>query len=107
MAQRILAIEIAGDSVRGAVAERNWNSLAMLEVVEKQESLLIFPANFEGIERSSRAIYAGGSVNQVVLPAVRWCFDALKARKFYVIGTEEVWSRVASELGAIWSILAS
>jgi type II secretion system protein L len=36
MAQRILAIEIAGDSVRGALAERNWNSLAMLEVVEQR-----------------------------------------------------------------------
>jgi type II secretion system protein L len=35
MAQRILAIEIAGDSVRGALAERNWNSLAMLRVVEE------------------------------------------------------------------------
>ena len=71
---------------------------AMLEVVEKQGSLLIFPANFEGIERSSHAIYAGGSANQVVLPAVRWCFDALKAKKFFVVGTEEVWSRVASEI---------
>jgi type II secretion system protein L len=36
MAQRILAIEIAGDSVRGALAERSWNSLAMLEVVEER-----------------------------------------------------------------------
>jgi urea transport system substrate-binding protein len=71
---------------------------AMLEVVEKKESLLVFPANFEGIERSAHAIYVGGSANQMVLPAVRWCFDALKARKFFVIGTEEVWSRVASEL---------
>ena len=71
---------------------------ALLEVVEKKESLLIFPANFEGIERSAHAIYAGGSASQVVLPAVHWCFDALKARKFFVIGTEEVWSRVASEL---------
>ena len=35
MAQRILAIEIAGDTVRGALAERGWNSLAMLEVVEE------------------------------------------------------------------------
>jgi type II secretion system protein L len=37
MAQRILAIEIAGDSVRGALAERSWNSLAMLEVVEESQ----------------------------------------------------------------------
>jgi urea transport system substrate-binding protein len=71
---------------------------AMLEVVEKHESLLIFPANFEGIERSPQAIYAGGSANQVALPAVRWCSDALKARKFFVVGTEEVWSKVASEI---------
>jgi urea transport system substrate-binding protein len=71
---------------------------AMLDVVEKKESLLIFPANFEGIERSSHAIYSGGSANQVVLPAVRWCFDALKARRYFVVGTEEVWSRVASEM---------
>jgi general secretion pathway protein L len=35
MSQRILAIEIAGDTVRGALAERGWNSLAMLEVVEE------------------------------------------------------------------------
>jgi urea transport system substrate-binding protein len=71
---------------------------AMLEVVEKKEGLLMFPANFEGIERSPRAIYVGGSANQVVLPAVYWCATSLKARKFFVVGTEEVWSRVASEM---------
>src|ERR1700736_3873068 len=36
MAQRILAIEVAGDSVRGALAERSWNSLAMIEVAEER-----------------------------------------------------------------------
>jgi len=36
MAQRILAIEIAGDAVRGALGERSWNSLAMLDVVEER-----------------------------------------------------------------------
>ena len=36
MAQRILAIEIAGDAVRGALAERSWSSLAMLDVVEER-----------------------------------------------------------------------
>ncbi|MGZ6227438.1 MAG: type II secretion system protein GspL [Candidatus Binataceae bacterium] len=36
MAQRILAIEVSGDSVRGALAERSWNSLTMLEVVEER-----------------------------------------------------------------------
>jgi urea transport system substrate-binding protein len=71
---------------------------AMVAVVEERDNLLVFPANYEGIEQSRRVVYVGGSANQVVLPAVRWCFDSLKARKFFVVGTEEVWSRCASEL---------
>ena len=46
---------------------------AMLAVVEERESLLIFPSNYEGIERSTHVIYSGGSANQVIVPAVRWC----------------------------------
>ena len=71
---------------------------AMLAVVEEKKNLLIFPATFEGIERSSHVIYSGGSANQVVMPAVRWCVDGPKARKFFVIGTEEVSSRCSAEL---------
>ena len=37
----------------------------MLAVVEEKESLLIFPSNFEGIERSTHIVYAGGSANQI------------------------------------------
>lgn len=36
MPQRILAIELAGDSVRGALGERNWNSLTMIEALEER-----------------------------------------------------------------------
>jgi urea transport system substrate-binding protein len=71
---------------------------AMLEVVEKRGALLMFPATFEGIERSANAVYSGGSANQVVLPAVYWCASTLKARRFFVVGMEEVWSRVVSEI---------
>ena len=70
---------------------------AMIAVVEERGNLLIFPASFEGIERSSHVVYVGGAANQSVLPAVRWCFDTLKARKFFVVGSEEIWSRVAAE----------
>ena len=71
---------------------------AMLAVAEEHKNLLIFPANFEGIESSYHIIYSGGSANQVILPGVRWCFDALKAKRFFVVGTEEVWSRVVAEM---------
>ena len=44
----------------------------MLPVVDERSSLLFFPGNFEGIENSSRVVYAGGAANQSVLPAVRF-----------------------------------
>ncbi len=71
---------------------------AIIPVVNERSSLLFFPGNFEGIEQSQRVIYAGGATNQTVLPAVRWAFDTLKARRFFVVGLEEVWSRCASEI---------
>jgi urea transport system substrate-binding protein len=71
---------------------------AMLAVVEARDGLLLFPANFEGIERSNHVIYVGGSANQVVVPAVRWCFDGLKAKRFFVIGSEEISSRCSAEI---------
>src|SRR5438270_758037 len=36
MPQRILAIELAGDSVRCALAERSWNSPTMIEALEER-----------------------------------------------------------------------
>ena len=38
MAQRVMAIEIAGNSVRGAFAERTWSSFAMLGTVEDRQT---------------------------------------------------------------------
>ena len=71
---------------------------AVLPILDEKSSLLFFPGNFEGIERSERVIYAGGAANQSVLPAVRWAYDNLKARRFFVIGLEEVWSRTCAEI---------
>lgn len=71
---------------------------ALLGVVEAKDSLLIFPSNYEGIEASSYIIYASGSANQVIFPGVRWCLDQLKVKSFYVVGNEEIWSRVVAEM---------
>ena len=117
VAGRLLAWEIAdarsdpttcAEQARRLIEERKASVLvggwtaecrkAMLAVVEEKKSLLIFPSNFEGIERSPHIIYSGGAANQVFPPAVRWCVDALKARKFFVVGTEEIWSRCVAEI---------
>ena len=71
---------------------------AVVPVLDELNSLLFFPGNFEGIERSPRVIYAGGAANQSVLPAIRWAYDKLNARKFFVVGLEEVWSRTSAEI---------
>ena len=79
----------------------SWTSesrKAVLPVVADKSSLLFFPGNFEGIEQAERVVYTGGSANQSVLPAVRWAYDNLKARRFFVIGLEEVWSRCCAEI---------
>jgi len=72
---------------------------AVQAVIEEKGGLLVFPANYEGMEHSTRTIYTGGTANQSIVPAVRWCFDALKARRFFVVGTEEIWSRSVAEIG--------
>ena len=71
---------------------------AVIPVLDEFNSILFFPGNFEGIERSPRVFYAGGSANQSVLPAVRWAYDTLGTRKFFVVGLEEVWSRTTCEI---------
>jgi urea transport system substrate-binding protein len=79
----------------------SWTSecrKALLPVVEGRPGLLFFPGNFEGIEQSPRVVYAGGAANQSILPAVRWAFDTLKSRRFFVLGVEEVWSRTSAEI---------
>lgn len=71
---------------------------AMIPVVEERSGLLFFPGNYEGLEQSRRVIYTGGSANQTVLPAIRWAYDLLKARRFFIVGLEEIWSRSCAEM---------
>jgi urea transport system substrate-binding protein len=71
---------------------------AVRAVVEERYNLLFAPGVYEGIERSSRVIYAGGSANQYVPPVIRWAVDTLKSRRFYVVGSEEIWSRSVAEV---------
>jgi urea transport system substrate-binding protein len=94
-ARRMIEDQKADVIVGGLTAECRK---AMLAVVEARDGLLLFPANFEGIERSQHVIYVGGSANQLVIPAVRWCVDSLKAKKFFVIGSEEISSRCSAEI---------
>jgi urea transport system substrate-binding protein len=78
-----------------------WTGLcrrAVKQVVESSRHLLFFPSNYEGMDIPSGVICTGPIPNQQVIPAVNWCFEALKARKFYLAGSKDIQSYSANAL---------
>ena len=50
---------------------------------------------YEGLEQSPYVVYTGATPNQQMLPAVRWAFDSLGARRFFLLGWDSVYSHAA------------
>jgi urea transport system substrate-binding protein len=67
-------------------------------VVEEKAHLLIYPMAYEGLEQSPHIVYTGAAPNQQVIPAVSWCFEKLKARKFFLVGSDYVWPHCVNEI---------
>jgi urea transport system substrate-binding protein len=67
-------------------------------VVEEKSHLLIYPMAYEGLEESPNIIYTGAAPNQQVIPAVSWCHEVLKARKFFLVGSDYVWPHCVNEI---------
>ena len=67
-------------------------------VVEKNSHLLIYPMAYEGLEQSPNIVYTGAAPNQQVIPAVSWCYESLKARKFFLVGSDYVWPHCVNEI---------
>ena len=53
---------------------------------------------YEGLEQSPNIIYTGAAPNQQVIPAVSWCHEVLKARKFFLVGSDYVWPHCVNEI---------
>ena len=72
-----------------------WTSLSrrsVKAVVEASNHLLFFPSNYEGMDISSSIVCTGPIPNQQVIPAVNYCFESLKARRFFLAGSKDVQS---------------
>jgi urea transport system substrate-binding protein len=67
-------------------------------VVEQKSHLLIYPMAYEGLEQSPNIVYTGAAPNQQVIPAVSWCHETLKARKFFLVGSDYVWPHCVNEI---------
>jgi urea transport system substrate-binding protein len=69
-------------------------------VIEENQHMLFYPTSYEGMEESSRIVYTGGPANQQVGPAVSWCFEKFKARKYFLVGSDSLWGRAVSALAS-------
>ncbi|MBM3890000.1 MAG: urea ABC transporter substrate-binding protein, partial [Verrucomicrobia bacterium] len=64
-------------------------------VFEKHNHLLFYPVQYEGLEQSPNIVYTGAAPNQQIIPAVEWCWRELKAKKFFLVGSDYVFPRAA------------
>lgn len=80
-----------------------WSSACRKEVVpimERNQSLLFYPVQYEGLEESPNVVYTGAAPNQQLLPAVKWAFDNIGPR-FYLVGSDYVYPHTAHEIARV------
>ncbi|KAA5541565.1 transporter substrate-binding protein [Roseiconus nitratireducens] len=78
-----------------------WTSASRKTVVplfEKFDHLLVYPVQYEGIEESPNVIYTGATPNQQIIPAVKWAYAFEGKRRFFLVGSDYVFPRVAHEI---------
>lgn len=75
-----------------------WTSAsrkAVRRVVERNDSLLFYPVQYEGLEQSPRIVYFGSAPNQQLLPAVDFVIDKLGKKRIFLVGSDYVFPRAA------------
>jgi len=70
---------------------------AVKPVVEKHQSLLWYPIQYEGLEQSEHIIYTGSCLNQQIYPAITWALSQ-GWRNAFLIGSDYVFPRTANSL---------
>jgi len=75
-----------------------WTSAsrkAVLPVFEKNDHLLFYPVQYEGLEASKNIIYTGATANQQIMPGVTWLLKN-GHKKFYLLGSDYVFPRTCN-----------
>jgi urea transport system substrate-binding protein len=67
-------------------------------VFEDHDNLLLYPAAYEGLETSEYIVYLGATPNQYMLPAVKWAYAELDARRFVLVGTDALFSKASNAI---------
>ena len=69
-----------------------------MPIFEEHDHLLVYPVQYEGIEESPNVIYTGAAPNQQIIPAVKWAYAFENKRRFFLVGSDYVFPRVAHEI---------
>ncbi len=69
----------------------------VLPILEQYQAQLWYPYDYEGLECSKNVFYTGACPNQVVQPVINWLFQN-KGNRFYLIGTDGIYSRTVSKI---------
>ncbi|MBX3411390.1 MAG: transporter substrate-binding protein [Pirellulales bacterium] len=78
-----------------------WTSAsrkAVKPIVEEHDHLLLYPLQYEGLETSPNIVYLGAAPNQQILPALDWAVEKLGQRKFFIVGSDYLFPRAATEV---------
>lgn len=67
-------------------------------IFEEHDHLLVYPLQYEGMETSPNIIYMGAAPNQQIIPAVQWANENLGKKRFFLVGSDYVFPRAASEV---------
>jgi len=79
-----------------------WTSASrksVLPVLRRNNALLFYPLQYEGIEQSPNVVYTGATLNQQLVPGVKWAFDNL-GKRFFLVGSDYVYPRVSNLVAA-------
>lgn len=77
-----------------------WTSPSRIKVknvVEKYNSLLFYPVQFEGLENSPRVVYTSTTPNQQIIPGVTWCMQHL-GKVFFLVGTDPLLHEIIKDV---------
>jgi hypothetical protein len=82
-----------------------WSSScrkAVLPILEKNNKLLFYPVEYEGLEESDSVVYLGATPNQNLCVAIKWLFDENKQSFFMIIILDKDNKIHYSSIGAIY-----
>ncbi len=78
-----------------------WSSSArkaVAEVCKAGDNLLVYASVYEGLEDEPWVVHAGGAPNQYLRPAAKFAYTELGKRRFFLVGSDYVYSRVANQV---------